>query len=40
MPDETVDQRPALPLAVLSDAEACDGFIGLLDWFHDAVKTC
>jgi hypothetical protein len=39
LPDATVDQRPAVPLAALTDAAACTGFVGLLDWFHDAVKS-
>lgn len=39
LPDETVDQRPAVPLAVLSDVEACRQFVGLLDWFHDSVMA-
>jgi len=39
LPDETVDQRPAVPLAVLSDAEACRELVGVLDWFRDAAQT-
>jgi len=39
LPEETADQRPAVPLALLSDREACDEFLGLLDWFHAAVMT-
>ena len=39
LPDETVDQRPAVPLAALSDAEACNELVELLDWFHGAVTA-
>lgn len=37
LPEATVDQRPAVPLAVLTDGEAGEQFAGLLDWFHDSV---
>lgn len=39
LPDETADQRPAVPLALLSDPSAYAGFVGLLGRFHDAVRT-
>ncbi|HTU00709.1 MAG TPA: DUF4268 domain-containing protein [Candidatus Sulfotelmatobacter sp.] len=38
LPDQSIDQRPAIPLALLSDPGAGTGFVSLMDWFHDAVK--
>jgi hypothetical protein len=31
--------RPSLPLAMLRHADACAGFITVLDWFRGDVKT-
>jgi hypothetical protein len=37
LPDETLDQRPAVPLAMLADPTVGGEFLGLLDWFHGAA---
>jgi len=39
LPDETVDRRPAVPLAMFDDPGACAQLIALLDRFHDGVRT-
>lgn len=39
LPDAAIDQRPAMPLALLSDRKANAGFVELMGWFHDTVKT-
>jgi len=39
LPAETIDQRPAVPLAIFTDPDARTELITLLDAFHDAVKT-
>jgi hypothetical protein len=37
--EETLDQRPAVPLAMLADPAAAARFAHLLEWFRDTVKT-
>jgi len=39
LPHQSIDQRPAMPLALLADPRAETEFVKLMDWFHDAVKT-
>jgi hypothetical protein len=39
LPAETVDQRPAVPLALFADPDAGAQLIALLDAFHAGVKT-
>ncbi len=39
LPEASVDQRPSVPLAALSDLDARDQFVALLDWFGGAVTS-
>jgi hypothetical protein len=39
LPAGVIDARPSLPLAMLGHADACAGFVAVLDWFRGDVKT-
>ena len=37
LPEATIDQRPSVPLAVLSGSGVCEQFVELMSRFHDTV---
>lgn len=37
LPEEAIDLRPTLPLAVLGEQPSLDRFLGVLDWFADVA---
>jgi len=39
LPDQSIDQRPAVPLSLLADRSAASEFAKLMGWFHDSVTT-
>lgn len=39
LPDDVIDARPSLPLAMLGHADTCAGFIEVLDWFRSEVRS-